>query len=448
MVETRTVSCPSGEAAGHGESANMKSSSLNIRIAPGVTSKPRFLDQLARRAVLARLRQLRRGRLTLAEGDETMHFGQPTAECSLDVAVEVLDGRFYSGIAFGGSIGAGEAYMQGYWSTNDLTGLVRLLVLNRDVLDGMETGLARLTAPAQKLLHWFNRNTQHGSKRNIAAHYDLGNDFFKLFLDETMMYSSAIFEHPDMRLHEAQIARLERICYKLDLKPTDHLLEIGTGWGGLALHAAKRFGCRITTTTISREQHALAVERIRAAGLSDRISVLLSDYRDLTGRYDKLVSIEMIEAVGHQYYDTYFGKCGALLKPDGMMLLQAITIADQHYEQAKRSVDFIQRYIFPGSCIPSVAAMTESIARASDLRLFHLEDIGPHYATTLRKWRENLFGNIAAVRALGYPESFIRMWEFYLCYCEGGFAERAIGDVHMLLVKPDNRQAPVTPPLI
>jgi len=345
--------------------------------------------------------------------------------------------------AFGGSIGAGEAYMQGYWTTNDLTDLVRLLVLNREVLDGMETGLARLTVPAQKVLHWLNRNTQEGSRRNIAAHYDLGNDFFKLFLDETMMYSSAIFERPNMSLHEAQVARLAHICRKLDLKPTDHLLEIGTGWGGLALHAAKHFGCRITTTTISREQHALAVERIQATGLSDRITVLLSDYRDLTGQYDKLVSIEMIEAVGHQFFDTYFSKCGALLKPDGMMLLQAITIADQRYEQAKRSVDFIQRYIFPGSCIPSVAAMTDSIARASDLRLFHLEDIGPHYATTLRKWRENFFANIAAVRALGYPESFIRMWEFYLCYCEGGFTERVIGDVHMLLVKPENRRAPI-----
>jgi cyclopropane-fatty-acyl-phospholipid synthase len=422
----------------------MKLTSLNIRIEPGVTPKPRFLDQLARRAVLARLQQLRRGRLTLIDGDQTLHFGQPDTECSLDVPVRVLDSRFYSDIAFGGSIGAGEAYMQGYWATNDLTGLVRLLVQNREILDGMETGLARLITPAQKLLHWLNRNTQQGSRRNIAAHYDLGNDFFKLFLDETMMYSSAIFERPDMSLHEAQIARTERICHKLDLRPTDHLLEIGTGWGGLALHAAKRFGCRITTTTISREQHALAVERIQAAGLSDRITVLLSDYRDLTGRYDKLVSIEMIEAVGHQYYDTYFEKCGAILKPDGMMLLQAITIADQRYEQAKRSVDFIQRYIFPGSCIPSVAAMTDSIARASDLRLFHLEDIGPHYATTLRKWRENLFENIVAVRALGYPESFIRMWEFYLCYCEGGFAERAIGDVHMLLVKPENRRAPIT----
>lgn len=422
----------------------MKSTSLDIRIEPGVTSKPRFLDQLARRTVLARLQQLRRGRLTLTDGDKTFRFGDPTAERSFDVAVQVLDARFYSDIAFGGSIGAGEAYMQGYWTANDLTGLIRLLIQNREVLDGMETGLARLMTPGQKLLHWLNRNTQQGSKRNIAAHYDLGNDFFELFLDETMMYSSAIFERPDMSLHEAQVARLDRICRKLDLKPTDHLLEIGTGWGGLALHAVKNFGCRITTTTISREQHALAAQRVQAAGLSDRISVLLSDYRDLTGRYDKLVSIEMIEAVGHQYYDTYFAKCGALLKPDGMMLLQAITIADQRYEEAKRSVDFIQRYIFPGSCIPSVAAMTDSIARSSDLRVFHLEDIGPHYATTLKKWRENLFENIAAVRALGYPESFIRMWEFYLCYCEGGFAERAISDVHMLLVKPENQRAPIT----
>jgi len=422
----------------------MKSSSLDVRIEAGVTPKPRFLDQIARRAVLARLQKLQRGRLTLSDGAQSYRFGRTSIECPLDVAVQVLDGRFYSDMAFGGSIGAGEAYMQGYWNTNDLTGLVRLLVQNREVLDGMETGLARLTAPAQKLLHWLNRNTAQGSRRNIAAHYDLGNDFFKLFLDETMMYSSAIFERADMSLHEAQLARLDRICRKLDLKPTDHLLEIGTGWGGMALHAAENFGCRVTTTTISREQHALAVERIRAAGLSDRITVLLSDYRDLTGQFDKLVSIEMIEAVGYQFYDIYFGKCGAPLKPDGMMLLQAITIADQRYDQAKRSVDFIQRYIFPGSCIPSVTAISDSITRASDLRQFHLEDIGPHYATTLRKWRENLFARIAAVRALGYPESFIRMWEFYLCYCEGGFTERAIGDVHMLLVKPDSRRAPIT----
>jgi cyclopropane-fatty-acyl-phospholipid synthase len=215
----------------------------------------------------------------------------------------------------------------------------------------------------------------------------------------------------------------------------------------MAIHAARHYGCRVTTTTISPRQHELAVARVHDAGLSDRITVLLEDYRDLTGRYDKLVSLEMIEAVGHQYHDTYFAKCSDLLKPEGMMLLQAITIADRQYEQAKHSVDFIQRHIFPGSCIPSVAAMTGAIARAGDLRLFHLEDIGPHYALTLRHWRENFRHRLSEVRALGYPESFVRMWEFYLCYCEGGFEEHALGDVQMLLVKPHNRRAPILPPL-
>jgi cyclopropane-fatty-acyl-phospholipid synthase len=421
----------------------MNHSTIDAPIEPGVTPKPRFLARFARRAVLARLERLRRGRLTLVEGGQTLRFGRAADDDALDVIVRVYNARFYSDIAFGGSIGAGEAYMQGYWSTDDLTALVRLLLQNRDLLDGLETGLARLAAPAQQLLHRLNRNTLAGSRRNIAAHYDLGNDFFRLFLDETMMYSSAIFERPTMTLREAQLARLDRICRKLDLKPSDHLLEIGTGWGGFALYAARHFGCRITTTTISRQQYDLAVERIRAVGLSDRVAVLLADYRDLTGRFDKLVSIEMIEAVGCEYYDAYFGKCAELLKPDGMMLLQAITIADQCYERAKKSVDFIQRYIFPGSCIPSVAALAGSIARAADLRLFHLDDIGPHYATTLRKWRENFFANLNAVKALGYPDTFLRMWEFYLCYCEGGFAERALGDVQMLLVKPENRRAPL-----
>ena len=420
----------------------MNSTTLN-RIEPASTPKPHFLDGLAARAVHQRLAGLAHGQVTLVDGTSHQRYGQRTARCPLSVTLQVHDPRFYSDIAFGGSIGAGEAWMQGYWSVNDLTALVRILLQNREVLDGMETGLARLTAPLQKALHWLNRNTRDGSRRNIAAHYDLGNDFFALFLDPTMMYSSAIFAQPDMTLEAAQRARLDHICRKLDLTPRDHLLEIGTGWGGMAIHAAQHYGCRVTTTTISQEQFNLASERVRAAGLEDRISVLLKDYRDLDGQYDKLVSIEMIEAVGHDFYDTYFGKCATLLKDDGLMLLQAITIADQRYDAARKSVDFIQRYIFPGSCIPSVTAMNDSITRASDLKLAHLEDIGPHYATTLRLWRENFFRNIEAVRALGYPESFIRMWEFYLCYCEGGFAERALGDVHMLLAKPGNRRAPI-----
>jgi cyclopropane-fatty-acyl-phospholipid synthase len=417
------------------------------RLEPAVTPKPHFLERLAARAVRARLAGLEHGQLTLSDGVRVDHFGRRTERCPLSVTVHVHDPRFYGEIAFGGSIGAGEAYMLGYWTANDLTGLVRILLNNRAVLDGMETGLARFTAPLQKALHWYNRNTRDGSRRNITAHYDLGNDFFALFLDPTMMYSSAIYPHPKASLAEAQLARLERICRKLDLGPHDHLLEIGSGWGGMAIHAARHYGCRVTTTTISPRQYELAVERVHDAGLSDRITVLLEDYRDLTGHYDKLVSLEMIEAVGHQYYDIYFAKCASLLKPEGMMLLQAITIADQQYEQAKNSVDFIQRHIFPGSCIPSVAAMADSIARAGDLRLFHLEDIGPHYALTLRQWRQNFRHHLGEVRALGYPDSFVRLWEFYLCYCEGGFEERALGDVQMLLVKPHNRRAPVLPPL-
>jgi cyclopropane-fatty-acyl-phospholipid synthase len=332
--------------------------------------------------------------------------------------------------------------MQSYFDCDNLTNLIRLMVRNQSLLDSIESSFARLTSPIQKWLHIINKNTQAGSRRNIAAHYDLGNDFFKLMLDPTLMYSSAIFENPTQSLEDASLAKLKSICKKLDLKQSDHVLEIGTGWGGFAIYAAKNYGCKVTTTTISQQQYLLAIERIKSAGLEDKIEVLLSDYRDLTGTYDKLVSIEMIEAIGHQFYDTYFAQCSRLLKPNGMMLLQAITIADQRYTSALKSVDFIQRYIFPGSCIPSVTAMLNSITKSSDMRLFHLEDIGPHYATTLAKWRDNFFEHIDAVRSMGYPETFIRMWDFYLCYCEGGFEERALGDVHMLLVKPENRRSP------
>lgn len=412
------------------------------RITPGNTPKPHFLDGLARRALLSRLRQIQRGILVLRDGNEVYDFGKIRTECKLRVTIEVRDPRFYSDIAFGGSIGAGEAYMADYWRCSDLTGLVRLLLHNRHVLDSMETGLASLTQPLQKILHWLNRNTHAGSRRNIAAHYDLGNEFFRLMLDDSMMYSSAIFAKPGMSLHQAQTYRLDHICRRLDLQPGDHLLEIGTGWGGLAIHAARHYGCRVTTTTISREQYELAKTRVAEAGLTDRITLMLEDYRKLIGKYDKLVSIEMIEAVGYQYYDDYFRQCGGLLKPDGLMLLQAITISDQRFEKAKNSVDFIQRYIFPGSCIPSVTALLNAMTRSSDLRLLCLEDIGIHYALTLRAWRENLDRQTGALRMLGVTPEFRRMWEFYLCYCEGGFIERAISDVHMLLTKPGNRRLP------
>jgi len=414
------------------------------RLEPGIKPKPHFLDGLGERAVRARLAALDHGQITVVDGTRQQRYGRCTERCLLSATVRVHDARFWRELAFGGSIGVGQAYMQGYWSVDDLTALVRIMLQNLNVLDGMETGLARVTAPLQRVLHWLNRNTRDGSRRNIVAHYDLGNEFFALFLDPTMMYSSAIFEHPKMTLDEAQRARLERICRKLDLKPTDHLLEIGTGWGGMAIHAAQHYGCRVTTTTISRRQYELAQERVAAAGLADRITLLLDDYRELKGHYDKLV---MIEAVGAEYYDTYFRQCGRLLKDDGLMFLQAITITDQRYEQARRSVDFIQRYIFPGGTVPAVTAILDAITHESDLKLVHLEDIGPHYATTLRKWREKFFRNIEAVRALGYSESFVRMWEFYLSYCEGGFAERALGNAHMLLAKPCNRRSPWVVPL-
>jgi cyclopropane-fatty-acyl-phospholipid synthase len=410
------------------------------------TPKPHFLDGVAERAVRKTLSGIRHGQITLRDGSGESVYGAPTQRCPHAVTVRVHDPRFYSDMAFGGSIGAGEAYMQGHWSVahgDDLTALVRILLQNRHVLDGMEAGLARLLTPFQKALHWAARNTRDGSSRNIRAHYDLGNDFFQLFLDPTMMYSSAIFERPDATLEEASIAKLDAICHKLQLQPGDRVIEIGSGWGGFALHAAGRYGCHVTTTTISPSQHALAQARIRAAGLENRVELLLADYRDLKGNYDKLVSIEMIEAVGHQYHDTYFAKCSELLRADGLMLLQAITIADQRYEAARRSVDFIQRYIFPGSCIPAVSTLCDAVKRVTDMRLIDLEDIGPHYATTLKCWRENLMTNLEKVRALGYPEDFIRMWVFYLCYCEGGFIERAIGDVHMVFAKPQAKPAPI-----
>jgi cyclopropane-fatty-acyl-phospholipid synthase len=292
-------------------------------------------------------------------------------------------------------------------------------------------------------MHLFNRNTRSGSRKNISAHYDIGNELFKLFLDDTMMYSSAYYEKADMSLDEAAVAKLDLVCRKLELDSTDHLLEIGTGWGGLAIHAARNYDCKVTTTTISDEQYRLAVEKVRQQGLDHKIKVVKQDYRDLSGQFDKLVSIEMIEAIGHQYMSTYFKKCSSLLKPDGMMLIQAITIRDQFYKSALKDVDFIKKFIFPGGFLPSVTAMSEVISKVSDMKIFHLQDIGPHYARTLSHWRERFFNKLDEIRDLGYSDEFIRLWEYYFCYCEGGFIERDIGTVQMLLAKPGNRQEPV-----
>lgn len=408
-----------------------------------ITPKPSAVERILRQRLLATLDGLRDCRLSIEEAGAVTVLGSPAPDPAqtLHAHLRIHDPAFYRLAALNGSVGAGEAYMDGLWEVDDLVALVRILVRNRNRLDAMETGMARIGGWLMQGLHLLSRNTRKGSRRNIAAHYDLGNPLFELFLDDNLMYSSAIFESADESLEAASTRKLERICAKLRLGPQHHVVEIGTGWGGFALHAAKHHGCRVTTTTISREQHDLARERIQAAGLSDRVTLLLRDYRDLQGEYDRVVSIEMIEAIGHQYLDTYFCKVARLLKPDGEALIQAITIEDHRYAQALKSVDFIKRFIFPGSFIPSVSAMTGAIGRASDLRLFNLEDIGPSYALTLKAWRERFHAQLPQVRALGYDPRFVRMWDFYLAYCEGGFRERSIGDVHLWLTKPGARPA-------
>lgn len=402
-------------------------------------TRVRWIDKICRPLLFSRLNKIKFGQVKIVDQWGEHCFGHSDLSGELSVEIKVEDQRFYSDIAFGGTVAAGEAYMQGYWSCDNLTGLVRIMLRNRQVMDQVEGGFSLFKAPILRFVHWLNRNSQAGSRRNIEAHYDLGNEMFELFLDPTMMYSCAYYPNSDTSLNEAATAKLQRICDKLQLSEADHVVEIGTGWGGFAIYAATHYGCKVTTTTISKQQYEVAQQRVIAAGLQDKVTLLLEDYRDLRGSYDKLVSIEMIEAVGHQYLDTYFAKCSDLLKPNGIMLIQAITIQDQFYDQAIKSVDFIQRYIFPGGFIPSVTAISNAVKRSTDVRLFQMEDIGPHYATTLRDWRKNFFNNIERIKGLGYSEQFIAMWQFYLCYCEGGFLERTLGTSHLVFVKPENR---------
>ena len=407
------------------------------------TSALSSIDRHCRQLLLKALRQAEFGTLTLRDPDGEFIIHGTRQPHALHATIQVDDPTCYRHMIFAGSIGAAEAYMTGDWTTPDLTLVIRFMSRNLNALNQVENGLARLTRPLQSFYHWSNRNSEKGSKRNIAAHYDLGNDLFELFLDPTMMYSSGIFPGEQATLAEASITKLDRICKKLDLQPSDHVIEIGTGWGGFAIHAVTNYGCKVTTTTISRQQYDYAKARIERLGLQDRITLLLEDYRDLQGQYDKLVSIEMVEAVGHQYYPANFNALGRLLKDDGVALIQAITIDDERYHSAIRNVDFIQRYIFPGSCIPSVTALLTACGRNSNLQLTHMEDITPHYARTLREWRHNFFRHVDRIRTLGYSEEFIRLWDFYFCYCEGGFAERVIGDVQLLFAKPGHRGAPV-----
>jgi len=392
------------------------------------------LDAFLRRRLLAQLAPLRDGQLRVRDAFGEVLLGN--GHGPLQATVTIDDPAFYRKVAAQGSVGAGESYIHGDWRCDDLVALVRLLVRNRDLLDGMERGPARAAGWLLRGWNRLRRNSREGSRRNIAAHYDLGNDFFALFLSPDLMYSSALYAQADEPLEVASTRKLDRICQQLRLQPGDRVVEIGTGWGGFAVHAARHYGCHVTTTTISAEQHALAVQRVEDAGLQDRVSVLMQDYRDLQGQFDKLVSIEMIEAIGAEFLDTYMGTLQRLLKPEGVALLQAITIEDHRYEQARRSVDYIKRFVFPGSFIPSINAIMAAKTRASDLQLVAQQDFGHSYALTLRAWRQRFLAQRAAVQAQGFDERFCRLWEFYLAYCEGGFLERSIGVSHLLLARP------------
>ena len=420
----------------------MKSNTIALTRPDNTTTSYRWIDHFAKKIFMSKFSNLSHGRIHIIEGDKEYVFGAGEDDFPLNATVFVNDASFYSDIIFGGTVGSGEAYMAGSWECQELTDLVRIILRNEHVLNSIDGGFGKLMLPLHKVFHFLHRNSLSGSRKNIGAHYDLGNDMFEQFLDPTMMYSSGIFEREGMTMEMASIAKLDRICQKLQLNPDDHLLEIGTGWGGFAIYAAKNYGCRVTTTTISRQQYEYASNRVEQEGLEDRITLLCEDYRNLDGQYDKLVSIEMIEAVGHAYYRNYFERCSQLLKDDGMMLLQSITITDQRYQAASKEVDFIQRYIFPGGCLPSVSVIAQNVSDHTDMRFYQLEDIGQHYATTLAMWRERFFSNITKIKNMGYSETFIRMWDFYLCYCEGGFKEHSIGTVQLLLLKPQCRRQP------
>ncbi len=404
-----------------------------------VNRTARISEKIARQALLKVLNGIKVGSLTIHDGHDTRHFGRAGVPGEPQAELYIHNPAVYAQMLTGGSIASGETYIQGHWTSPAPQEVVRVFSANLATLNSLDTEQSWAMKIALNVAHRLNRNTAQGSRKNIAAHYDLGNDFFALFLDPTMMYSCAMFQRRDMSLEDASVAKLDELCQQLELKPDDHLLEIGTGWGGMAIHAAKHYGCRVTTTTISRAQYDRACQAVEQEGLGERITLLCEDYRNLRGEYDKLVSIEMIEAVGHEFYKNYFECCTRLLKYDGKMVIQAITMADQRYKQARDAVDYIKRYIFPGGCLPSVAVIADHIANDTDLQIIHLRDITEDYALTLSHWRSRFMSRLAAVRSMGFEEEFIRMWEYYLCYCEGGFRERIIGTVQLAFAKPGYR---------
>jgi cyclopropane-fatty-acyl-phospholipid synthase len=402
------------------------------------------VEGATRRLALSAFSRIRGGRLELIEAPSngfrsrapSQHqfiLGQPDAE--LSATVHVHSPRFYRAL-LGGTVGLGEAYRDGVWDCDDLVALLRIAARNMGPLDRLRRRLHPLLTPLQRTVWRIPRNSRRAARRHISAHYDLGNDLFALYLDESMMYSSAVFPHPEATLAEAQQNRLERICQALELGPDDHLLEIGTGWGAMAAYAASNFGCRVTTTTISQEQREGALRRIRDAGVENQVAVLLEDYRDLRGRYSKLVSLEMIEAVGWQFFDVFFRRCSELLEPDGLFFLQAIVIDDRLYEMEKAARSFSNALIFPGGCLPSVEVIERCVARETDMSMIWLEEIGAHYARTLELWRERFIANTDLAAELGYDEPFRRLWTLWLAMSEAGFRERRLRDVQVLFAKP------------
>ncbi|QHM94663.1 SAM-dependent methyltransferase [Kosakonia sacchari] len=385
--------------------------------------------RIARWILFRLLSGIQQGSITLREGAQAFHFGDASA--TLRAEVQIVAPGVYWRLLTGGSLAAAEAWIAGDWETSQLTALLQILALNSRVLGRLESGFRWLSRPVERLRHWTRRNHRQQARENIAAHYDLGNAFYAQFLDENLLYSSALFADDNQDFADAQQAKMARLCEQLALTPADHLLEIGTGWGAMAEYAARHYGCRVTTTTLSQEQYRWASERIARAGLQDRVQVLLCDYRDLTGEFDKLVSIEMIEAVGQRYLPTFFKTCQARLRPGGKMALQAITIQDQRYRDYSKSVDFIQRYIFPGGFLPSITAMNDLMTRHTDFVVRNLFDMGPDYARTLAHWRQRFNHAWQEIEKLGFDNRFRRMWLYYFGYCEAGFNARTISVVQL-----------------
>lgn len=389
-------------------------------------------EALSKKIILDLLKRIQKGTIQVNEGDASYVFGDTNGVNGQNATINIIHPRAYKKIALAGSVGAGKSYIDGDWNTDDLQKLIELFINNDALFTTIESPFARFLSWTRTIGYALNRNTIRRAKDNILAHYDLGNDFFQLILDPSMMYSCALYEPPGISLDEAAKKKIQRICEKLELKAGDHVLEIGTGWGGFAVYAAQEYGCTITTTTISDKQYAFVKEKVKHLGLERQIELLNLDYRKLSGQYDKVVSIEMIEAVGHKYFDAFFQQCNQLVKPGGLFFLQAIVINDQAYEAAKNEVDFIKKYIFPGGCLPSVFSISKSIATKTTMQLIALEDIGKHYVATLRDWHNKLVTNKRALLAQGFTDNFIRMWHFYFCYSAAGFESSYISDIHAL----------------